>query len=204
MQEDESCDVCAGSLGHRTGTDERAAMSTSPAGSNPDARAELASRLALVVGRLNRRMLRGGQGLSHGVLSALASIVKFGPLRLGDLAARELVAAATVTRMISDLENRGLVQREVDPSDRRAFMVEATPEGYELILRARSARADVIAELLDGAGERDVALILGALESLEGLIDDGAAPEVQPVDPQPAEQRSVEPDAAPREYEDYS
>ena len=46
---------------------------------------ELAARLTLVLGRLNRRMVAGGQGLSHGVLSALSSIVHSGPLRLGDL-----------------------------------------------------------------------------------------------------------------------
>jgi DNA-binding MarR family transcriptional regulator len=135
-----------------------------------DARIELAARLALVVGRLNRRMLRGGQGLSHGVLSALASVVKFGPLRLGDLAQRENVAAATITRIVTDLEKQRFVRRAVDPSDRRAVVIEATPQGAELILRARSARADVIAELLDSVVAEDVELLRAALVPLEALV----------------------------------
>jgi DNA-binding MarR family transcriptional regulator len=137
--------------------------------------AELAAGLALVVGRLNRRMLKGGQGLSHGVLSALSSVVKFGPLRPGDLAIRESVAAATITRIIARLEADGLVQREVDPRDGRAFVIEATEAGSELILRARSARADVIADLLRAVDTKDRDALRRALPSLEALL--GGEPE---------------------------
>jgi DNA-binding MarR family transcriptional regulator len=135
-----------------------------------DDTAELAAGLAMVVGRLNRRMLKGGQGLSHGVLSALSSVVKFGPLRPGDLAIKENVAAATITRIIARLEVDGLVQREVDPRDRRAFVIEATEPGTELIVRARSARADVIADLLRSVNAKDRDVLRRALPSLEALL----------------------------------
>jgi DNA-binding MarR family transcriptional regulator len=136
--------------------------------------ADLAADLALVIGRLNRRMLKGGQGLSHGMLSALASVVKFGPLRPGDLAIKESVAAATITRIIARLELDGLVQREVDSRDGRAFVIEATESGIDLIVRARSARADVIADLLRPLGENDRDVLRRALPSLEALL--GAEP----------------------------
>jgi DNA-binding MarR family transcriptional regulator len=149
-----------------------------------DDTAELAADLALVIGRLNRRMLKGGQGLSHGMLSALSSVVKFGPLRPGDLAIRESVAAATITRIIARLEVDGLVQREVDPRDGRAFVIEATEAGIDLIVRARSARADVIADLLRPLGANDRDTLRRAMPSLEALL--GAEP-TEPSGSQPAD-----------------
>lgn len=136
----------------------------------PDQSTETAARLALAIGGLNRRMLRATAGLSHGMLSALASIVKVGPLRLGDLAQREGIAAATVTRLVAHLESLGLVAREVDASDRRAFFIEATPAGIDYILRARSDRADVIAALLRDADPSDVEVLKSALPALERLL----------------------------------
>jgi DNA-binding MarR family transcriptional regulator len=129
-----------------------------------------AARLALVVGRLNRRMLRATAGLSHGLLSALSSIVKFGPLRLNELAHREGIAAATITRLVAHLEELGFVHREVDPADRRAFVIEATPSGIDYIERARSARADVVADLLAQLDEGDIAALTAAVPALEKLV----------------------------------
>lgn len=128
-----------------------------------------AARLALVLGRLNRRMLRAADGLSQGTRSALASVVQFGPLRLNELAGREGIAAATITRVIADLENLGYVSRAVDQSDRRAYVVEATVKGITFIADERSARADVIVELLRTLDEADLDRIDATLPALEGM-----------------------------------
>lgn len=136
-----------------------------------DADDELAARLTLVLGRLNRRMVAGGQGLSHGVLSALASIVRFGPLRLGDLAQRERIGAPATSRIVARLESDKLVLREGDPADGRAVVIAATPAGVELVRRARTARTEVIAELLQSLDEQQLDSLRGALPALERLID---------------------------------
>ena len=113
------------------------------------------ARLSLVVGRLNRRLALAPGGLSHGLLMALATISKHGPLRLAELAAMEQVSAPAITRTIAELESRRLVIRAVDPDDGRAIRVEATPAGIDAILRARAARAEVIAELLGRLDSED-------------------------------------------------
>lgn len=136
----------------------------------PDA-AELAARLTLVLGRLNRRMVAGGQGLSHGVLSALSSIVRFGPLRLGDLAQRERIGAPATSRIVARLETDRLVVRDGDPSDGRAVVIRATPRGEELVVRARTARTEVIAELLQSLDAGQLQSLRAALPALETLID---------------------------------
>lgn len=133
--------------------------------------AELAARLTLVLGRLNRRMVAGGQGLSHGVLSALSSIVRLGPLRLGDLAQRERIGAPATSRIVARLEADRLVVRDDDPADGRAVMIAATPAGRELVARARTARTEVIAELLHSLDAGQLELLRAALPALEALID---------------------------------
>jgi DNA-binding MarR family transcriptional regulator len=127
----------------------------------------LPGRLALVVGRLNRRLTMAPGGLSHGLLTALSTVRKRGPLRLAELAAIEGVSPPGATRIVSELESRGLVERSVDPDDGRAFRIEITAAGEEAILEARAARSTVIAERLEALDGEDLAAIEAALDALE-------------------------------------
>ncbi|MCU1422366.1 MAG: transcriptional regulator, MarR family [Microbacteriaceae bacterium] len=145
-------------------------MADSTIGTDPDQLSLVSGRLALVIGRLNRRMLRATEGLSHSGLSALSSVVKFGPLRLNELAQREGVAAATITRIAVDLGERGFVTRTADKRDRRATTIEATTAGMDYILKARSARADVMNALLASLDDHDRELVEQALPVLEALV----------------------------------
>jgi DNA-binding MarR family transcriptional regulator len=128
---------------------------------------DLAGRLALAVGRLNRRIRSSTGGLSHGQLSALSTIVRNGPLRPGEISAIEVVAAPTITRVVSDLESRGLITRQPDPDDGRSFFVVGTDAGIELLLRARFDRARTLAGILGELDDAQVAHIREALTALE-------------------------------------
>lgn len=130
-----------------------------------------AERLALVVGRLNRRLQAATGGLSHGLLSAMAVIAKHGPLRLSDLAQLEAVSAPSMTRTVAELEARGYVVRSPDPVDGRAVLIAAADAGTAAILDARTTRAQLIAELLATLDEQDAATIAAALPALERLTD---------------------------------
>jgi DNA-binding MarR family transcriptional regulator len=129
------------------------------------------ARLALVVGRLNRRLALAPGGLSHGLLTALAMVAKRGPLRLAELAQLEGVSAPGATRIVAELETRGLVGRTVDPDDGRAFRIQVTGAGTDAILRARAARAKVVAELLSGLSPAELDAIEAALPALEKVIE---------------------------------
>jgi DNA-binding MarR family transcriptional regulator len=154
-------------------------MTTERPAENPAAEGDddLAGRLALAIGRLNRRMRSSTGGLSHGQLSALSSIVRKGPLRPSELAAIEVVAAPTITRVVADLEARGLVERQPDTDDRRSVFVAATDAGVELLLRARSDRARTVVALLAERTPAELESIRDALEALE------AAANIDPTDP---------------------
>lgn len=130
-------------------------------------RADVSARLAVVVGRINRRIRPVAGGLSHGLLSALSTVVRTGPIRPGELARSEVVAAPTMTRAIADLEGRGLVRRLPDPADGRSFFLEATDLGVDAVVRARSERADRVGVLLQHLPDNDIATIADALTALE-------------------------------------
>ena len=76
---------------------------------------DLASRLAFVVGAITRRLRSHGTALTPAALSALASIARAGSIRPGDLARAEGTGAPGVTRLLTELEQRGYVAREADP-----------------------------------------------------------------------------------------
>lgn len=129
------------------------------------------ARLALVVGRLNRRLRGAGGGLSHGLLSALATVNKDGPLRLAELAQIEQVSAPSTTRLVAELEAQGLVSRRPDPDDGRAVLISITTAGTETVVRVRSARGAMVQELFGQLTDEDVAAIEAALPALERTLE---------------------------------
>ena len=129
-------------------------------------RAEAAGRLAHAIGRLNRRIRYTGD-LTPGQISALGTIVASGSIRPGDLARVERVAAPTVTRLLTDLENRGLVQRTADPADGRSFFLSSTEEGVAAIEKARSERALRVLELFEELDGDTIDTLVDSLDALE-------------------------------------
>lgn len=132
---------------------------------------DVAGKLAMVVGRLNRRIRSASGELAHGSLSALATVSKSGPIRLADLAAQEFVSAPSVTRLVADLEARGLVSRSVDPIDRRAFLIEATGAGEDALVVARTKRATLVAQILGDLDDDDLRAVAAAVPALERAIE---------------------------------
>lgn len=131
---------------------------------------DVSARLFLAVGRLSRSLRRTDvPGPGHGAISALSTIVACGPVRLGDLAAKEGVAAATMSRIVASLVDAGWARREPDPVDRRAWLASATEEGAQTLLGVRSVRVrelDRRIERLPGDQRDALATALPALEAL--------------------------------------
>ncbi len=84
---------------------------------------DTAARLRLVVGRLARQLRQHSEGLTPSQSSALASINRLGSLRLNELAEIESIAAPTLSRIVGGLQEKGLVERSVDPHDGRATQI---------------------------------------------------------------------------------
>src|SRR5947209_19641778 len=87
---------------------------------------ELADRLHSAAIHLLRRLRRedDASGLPAPQLSALSVIVfGGGPITLGQLARAEQVRPPTISKLIVELEQQGLVEREADGADRRVVRV---------------------------------------------------------------------------------
>src|SRR5215211_877017 len=103
---------------------------------------KIASRLNSAAIHLLRRLRKEDRalGISAARLSALSVVVFGGPLTLGELASAEDVTPPTMTRLVSALENEGLVTREPDASDGRLTRIRATPKGRTLLMQGRARR----------------------------------------------------------------
>jgi DNA-binding MarR family transcriptional regulator len=92
-----------------------------------------------------------------------------GPLRIGEVAEAEHVSAPTATRLVAGLENRGLLEREVDPDDRRSSLVQATPAGVKVLGAAREVATAALSDRLAALAPAERDAIVAALPALERL-----------------------------------
>lgn len=94
-------------------------------------------------------------GLTVGEFAILEALYHKGPLLLGDLQRRILVSSGGTTFLVDRLEERGLVERQLCPSDRRARYAALTPEGTALIARIFPGHAEAIRRAMSGLGLAD-------------------------------------------------
>jgi len=64
-------------------------------------------------------------------INVLANLAGRDPLTVGALAAATATRPTTLTSLLDRLVRRGHVVREVDPADRRSFLVSLTPAGQQ-------------------------------------------------------------------------
>lgn len=133
---------------------------------------DVADRLHSAAIHLLRRVRREdtSAGLSAPQLSALSVVVFRGSLTLGELAHAEQVRPPTITRIVAGLEARGLAVRVPRVSDRRVFVVSATPKGARLLEDGRRRRISALAAEIVRLPVRDIAALERAIDILERLV----------------------------------
>jgi DNA-binding MarR family transcriptional regulator len=90
--------------------------------------------------------LRAEHGLSvadYGVLITLLSAPDR-RLRMGDLALRRNLTPSGITRNVERLEQDGLIKRETDHSDGRAYQAALTPQGLTRLREAQVTHHSVV------------------------------------------------------------
>lgn len=138
-----------------------------------EARTDLAARLRLTVGRLNRRIrIDGHESIPPLQLSALVTVEQHGPLRLSELARREAVTAPTMSRVLTSLVDQGLVYREPDPQDARGVLITLSERGSTQLDDVRSHRTALVARRLARLDADQLAALHAAMPALEALLVD--------------------------------
>jgi DNA-binding MarR family transcriptional regulator len=104
--------------------------------------AELASLLRPSLLRLTRivRNQRFDMSVTLTQLSAMGTLHKHGPMSAGELANCERVQPPSMTKVLANLEERGLVRRDVHPTDRRQAIIGITAAGVQLLDSERRSR----------------------------------------------------------------
>lgn len=96
---------------------------------------------------------------------------------MGQLAAFEQVVPPSITRIVSKLEEMGLVLRLADPDDGRVIRVDLTPDGRCQLEESRVRRDRWLRDRLDELDDDDVEAIVAAIEPLERLLEVSKRPE---------------------------
>jgi len=91
------------------------------------------------------------------VLYCIGKHVKDGlpGLMVSEISGKLNVTSPTVTQHIKSLEAQGLVERHVDPADRRVVRVRLTEKGEKLIQRVKEARLKMYVGLVKYLGEEE-------------------------------------------------
>lgn len=134
---------------------------------------ELAAALRVDVMRLARRLRAeragGADDLTLTQLAALATLDRDGPLTPGALAALERVRPPSMTRVLAELERRGLVLRSPHPTDGRQVLVATTEEAREQLAADRRQREAWLLEQFADLTDAQRQALQTALPILERL-----------------------------------
>ncbi len=102
--------------------------------------AGLASTLRVSVMRLSRRLRNEREAeddLTPNQLAVLGTLSLCGAMTIGDLAGAEKVQPPSMTRIVSCLVDKSLLQRRPHPGDKRVVVVSLTDEARAVIAESR-------------------------------------------------------------------
>jgi DNA-binding MarR family transcriptional regulator len=138
---------------------------------------EALTRLRRALMRLSRslRTASAEEGLTPTESSVLATLMRVGPCRSGDLAAAEALNPTMLSRVVGRLEAQGLAARSTDPDDARATIVRATTAGRRRMRSLRARRGALLQARLESLSAAEIDDILRALPALEALADEDRA-----------------------------
>lgn len=135
---------------------------------------QLAARLVVHGSRFARHATRGtGEHRSVVAVRVLSNLQHEGPLRVGELAARERITQPAMTSAVNRLEEDGLVVRRSDPLDARASVVELTDAGRAELAQFRRRAAERVRPALERLTAEDRTVLDRAATLLEQLTDAG-------------------------------
>jgi DNA-binding MarR family transcriptional regulator len=104
--------------------------------------------------------------------SVLYTLSIFGPATVTRLAELEAVSKPAMTRTVAALEERGLLRRETDGSDRRQALIFLTPEGRSMMVEGHRRADEWFLELFARLDDAEIASIRKAVSAITRLATD--------------------------------
>ncbi|MEY9837868.1 MarR family winged helix-turn-helix transcriptional regulator [Streptacidiphilus sp. EB103A] len=134
--------------------------------------------LSLLHGRIESHIeqaLQAGHDLSVREYSLLDVLSRQhngtgGHLRMSQVAEAVVLSQSATTRLVSRLEDRGLLSRYLCPTDRRGIYTDVTEAGLALLEQARPTHERTLREALDAAAQNpELAPLVRAVSSLHAV-----------------------------------
>lgn len=130
-----------------------------------------------LVGALGERVLHSDYSLPQlRLLYEMAHAPAQAPASAAQLGRDLGMDPGYLSRLISSLEERGLVQREASPDHGKRLALRLTDEGRRVFAELESASAAEVAALLQPLNEADQARLVGAMAQVRRLLGDAQAP----------------------------
>ncbi|WP_336208663.1 MarR family winged helix-turn-helix transcriptional regulator [Nonomuraea sp. LPB2021202275-12-8] len=110
-------------------------------------------------------------GLRQGEFDVLSALRRTGPpytMIPSELSAALMMSRAGMTNRLDRLEAAGLVERSLDPADRRSFRIALTARGREVIDETLTEHAANLARISAGLDREDAATLT---RIVRGLLD---------------------------------
>ena len=104
-------------------------------------------------------------------LSAMSTLRKHGAMSAGELANCERVQPPSMTKVLANLEDRGLVRRDVHPTDRRQAIIAITDTGVELLESEQRSRDAWLSRRLGTLTAEERALLQRVVPILDKLAE---------------------------------
>lgn len=133
---------------------------------------ETATRLRRSITQLNRRLRASALGsISPAQASMLGSIERAGRPTLGELATIEQVQPPSVTRIVRNLSDVGLVDLESDVEDRRLTRATLTAAGRRELATIRQRKTEFLVAKIESLSRSEQAHARDLVTLLEHLLD---------------------------------
>jgi DNA-binding MarR family transcriptional regulator len=110
------------------------------------------------------------QGLSMSHFQVLSALELEGPLSMTHLADVLDVALPNATGIVGRMEERGLVERSHDESDRRVVLARLTADGRQTIGDIESARLARVAEIVEAMSPAEQADLLRGVRAMRAAM----------------------------------
>ncbi len=133
------------------------------------------------VDRLTRRLIRNVEYCDRALVTccdltaaqayALLTLQETGEITMNELASEMRLHSTTMTRMIDNLIEKGLVERRQDPDDRRVVRVGLSQPGDSTALRLKRTKREFLETAFSGLSDIERSALLSALQRLESIAE---------------------------------
>jgi len=104
--------------------------------------------------------------IAPALVAVLVALSARGPCRQNELASALCLSQSGLSRQMTELVDAGLVERQPDPDDRRAFRVQVSEKGDEVLQTVKERRSARLRTLLGEWSQEEAAAALSAVERL--------------------------------------